>query len=83
MAAGPYFQRKTARQEGCEIDLLIHTRFTVYVCEIKFRKTIKGEIIREVQEKIRRLKYPDSMSIRPVLIYQGNCDTEISQLTFF
>lgn len=82
IAAGPYFQRKTTRQDGCEIDLLIYTRFTLYVCEIKFRKLIKGNIINEVQEKIRRLK-PSAISIRPVLIYQGELDAAVSQSDFF
>lgn len=83
MAIGPYFQRKTARQEGCEIDLLIYTRFTLYVCEIKFRKIIKGDVINEVQEKIRRLKRAEAISIRPVLIYQGKLDFTVSQSDFF
>lgn len=83
IAVGPYFQRETTRQKSCQIDLLIYTKFTLYVCEIKFRKTIKGEIINEIQEKIRRLKYPDSISIRPVLIYQGKLDTVISKSDFF
>lgn len=83
IAAGPYFQRKTMRQEGCEIDLLIHTRFTLYVCEIKFRKLIKGNIINEVNEKIKRLNYSGEMSIRPVLIYQGDLDATVTQNDFF
>ena len=36
----PFFQRKTLRTPGCQIDYLIQTRFrTLYVCEIKFKKT--------------------------------------------
>ncbi len=83
LATGPYFQRKTIRQEGCEIDLLIYTRFTLYVCEIKFRKSIKSEVIHEVQEKIRRLKNHPSISIRPVLIYHGKLDATVSRSDFF
>jgi hypothetical protein len=83
VAIGPYFQRKTVRQEACEIDLLIHTRFTLYVCEIKFRKIIKGIVINQVQEKIKRLKCPDPISIRPVLIYQGKLDSALSQSDYF
>lgn len=81
--AGPYFQRKTTRHEGCEIDLLIYTRFSIYLCEIKFRKKIKGDVINEVQEKIKRLKYDKSISIRPVLIYQGELDSTVTQSDFF
>ena len=83
IATGPYFQRKTARQDGCEIDLLIYTRFTLYICEIKFRKLIKSDVINEVQEKIKRLKNYHSMSIRPVLIYHGKLDTTVASSDFF
>lgn len=35
----PFFQNKTARQESCQIDYMIQTRFdTLYICEIKFSK---------------------------------------------
>ena len=37
VVAGPFFQKKTKRQKGCQIDLLIQTRYhTLYLCEIKF-----------------------------------------------
>lgn len=83
MAAGPYFQRKTIRQEACQIDLIIYTRLTLYVCEIKFRKLIQGEVIQEVQEKIRRLKYPRGLSVRPVLIYQGELEGVLLKSDYF
>jgi hypothetical protein len=35
----PYFQQKTKRRQGCQIDLLIQTHNNcLYVCEIKFSK---------------------------------------------
>ena len=43
--AGPYFQKKTQKRSGCQIDLLIETRYTLYVCEIKFRKKIEKSVI--------------------------------------
>lgn len=49
----PFFQNKTTRQKGCQIDFLIQTKFnTLYVVEIKFtRKQISSDVIEEVQEK--------------------------------
>lgn len=69
--AGPFFQRKTKRKKGCQIDLLIQTRQqTLYLCEIKFYASeIKSQVIEEVKEKIERLSYPRGFSIRPVLIH--------------
>jgi len=81
----PFFQHKTIRQEGCQIDYLIQTRFdTLYVCEIKFSKhPIKIEIIDEVQEKMRRLKAPRHVSRRAVLIHVNGVHDDIVDSRFF
>lgn len=75
---GPFFQRKTKRLAGCQVDLLIQTRHrSVYLCEIKYSKDpIRSSVIDEVQEKIRKIRLPRNSSIRPVLIHvNGVCDT--------
>ena len=82
-SASPYFQRTTQRHKACQIDLLIQTRHTLYVCEIKLRKKITRHIIPEVQDKIARLKKPKNMTIRPVLIYEGELDPCIEEEDFF
>ena len=51
--------------------MLIQTRHTLYVCEIRFRKHIQKKVIEEVQEKIKRLRISENISVRPVLIYAG------------
>ena len=36
---GPFFQSPTTKQQGCQIDYMIQTRFhTLYLCEVKFKK---------------------------------------------
>lgn len=81
----PYFQNKTVRQEGCQIDYLIQTRHdTLYVCEIKFlRKLVKTSVIAEVQEKIKRLKVPRYVSRRPVLIHVNGVADEVLEKQYF
>lgn len=81
----PYFQRKTSKQEGCQIDYLIQTRFNcLYVCKIKYKKdAIKSDIIDEMQEKLARVKIPKSFSYRPVLIHVNGVDVEIADSGFF
>ena len=71
IAEGPYFQRKTERIAGYQIDYMIQTRFDcLYVCEIKFSKNeIQEGIIHEIQEKIKWLKVPKHFSFRPVLVH--------------
>jgi hypothetical protein len=81
----PFFQRKTQRQRGCQVDYLIQTKYnTLYVCEIKFsRNPLASSIAREVAEKIDRLQIPRGMSCRPVLIYSGELSKGLLEDEFF
>lgn len=82
-SASPYFQNPTKKNPGNQIDLLIQTKYTVYVCEIKFCKTIGIEIIPEMIHKIENLKIPKTISFRPVLIYQGELSKQVVKENFF
>ena len=82
--AGPFFQRATKRNKGCQIDLLIQTRHnTLYLCEIKFSMSeIKSSVVEEVEQKIKQLSCPRGYSIRPILIHvngvsRGIIDSEL------
>lgn len=81
----PFFQRKTQRSSGCQIDYMIHTRFNIlFLCEIKFSKNQIGEeIINEVQEKINRLKRPKEFSCKPVLIHVNGVRDNVIESEFF
>lgn len=82
-SASPYFQNPTKSHPGCQIDLLIQTKYTTYVCEVKFCKTIGLDVIPEVMQKIERLKIPKTISLRPVLIYQGELSKQVVKENFF
>jgi uncharacterized protein len=81
----PYFQRKTQRTKGCQIDYLIQTRQrALYVCEIKFSKnTVPLTVIAEVKERIARLSLPRHVSYRPVLIHAGAIAEGIVEQDYF
>lgn len=81
----PYFQRKTSRFKGCQIDYMIQTRFnTLYVCEIKFSQNpIGASIIDELQEKINALKFPKRFSHRPVLVHVNGVTEEVINSNYF
>ncbi len=81
----PYFQRKTAKQQGCQIDYLIQTKYkTLYVCEIKFSSNkIKKNIINQVKEKIERIKLPRGYSCIPVLITASDVTEEVLNDAYF
>lgn len=81
----PYFQRATHRNQGCQIDYLIQTKYNnLYICEIKVtRSVIKRDVIDDVKEKIRRLKVPRYTSVRPVLMYLGDLHDEVIDADYF
>lgn len=83
ISASPYFQHATQRAKACQIDLLIQTKHTFYVCEIKFRKKIQPDIIETMKNKIETLKIPKTIFVRPVLIYEGELSPKILQEGFF
>lgn len=81
----PFFQRKTARIPGCQIDYLIQTKFGgIYVCEVKFSKNvISSSIIPEVQKKMDNFHYPKGYSCRPVLIHVNGVHEDVIDSGFF
>lgn len=81
----PFFQRKTARMQGCQIDYLIQTRLnSLFVCEIKFsRRSLGLSIIKEMEEKIARLSKPKGFTCFPVLIHVNGVDESIVESNYF
>lgn len=81
----PFFQNKTTRQDGCQVDYMIQTRFDcLYICEIKFSKhPIRENIIEEMMEKIDRIKIPRHVSCRPVLIHVNGVTDELIESRYF
>ncbi len=70
LSASP-FRKTSSRNGGCQIDLLLQTRKSVYVVEIKRKAEIGEEVEREVMEKVARLSIPRGISVRTALVYEG------------
>lgn len=81
----PFYQRKTRRHAGCQIDYLIQTRFGgLYVCEIRFSKEPVGtQILTEMKAKIAALDHPKSISYRPVLIHVNGVTPDVLDSNYF
>lgn len=81
----PFFQRKTLKNEACQIDYLIQTRLnTLYVCEIKFSKQeLKADLIPEVQKKLQKLVLPRGFSCFPVLIHVNGVQESVIEKEYF
>ena len=58
-------------RKGVQVDLLLQTRRSVCVVEVKRQREIGREIIDEVAEKVRRIPVRDGMSVRTALVYEG------------
>jgi uncharacterized protein len=83
--AGPFFQRATQRQKGCQIDLMIQTKYnTIYICEIKFSTSeVKPSVIEEMEKKIENMAAPKGVSIRPVLVHVNGISQAIRESEIF
>lgn len=83
--AGPFFQRATKRQKGCQIDLMIQTKHnTLYICEIKFSSSeIRNSVVEEMGKKIKYLASPKGLSIRPVLIHVNGVSQSVMESEVF
>jgi AAA+ ATPase superfamily predicted ATPase len=81
----PYYQRKTKRLVGCQVDYMIQTRMnTLFACELKFsQKELNTSIIQEVQQKIKNLQIPKNFSCLPVLIHVNGVSDEVIESEYF
>lgn len=85
VASGAYFQRQRTRQQGCQIDYLIQTKYkTLLVCEIKFSQNpISMSVISSVKDKITKLIVPRGFAVVPVLIHVGEVTETVSDAGYF
>jgi len=81
---GPFFQTKSERRKGCQVDYLIQAKNTLYICEIKFSKTPIGpKVIEEMKKKIEAIAIPKHVSFRPILIHVGGVTDEVIFRDYF
>lgn len=82
---GPFFQKQTKHNLGCQIDYLIQTKYnSLHLCEIKFSKGKIGiDVVKEVQDKISRLSSEKKFSIWPVLIHINGVTENVTHSGFF
>ena len=76
LSAAPYIRRPKSG-EGLQIDLLIQTKKSFFVVEVKRRRRIPYEVVDEVERKVKLLPVPADKSIRTALVYSGELDRRI------
>ncbi len=85
VSAAP-FHRKAAPKsgrKGLQVDLLLQTRQSVCIVEIKRQRHIGREIVAEVEEKCRRLARPAGVSLRTALVYDGELAPSVEADAYF
>ena len=63
--------------------MLVQTRKSVSVVEVKHCKKIGEEVEEEVAEKIRRLPLRKGVSVRTALVYLGELDPVVEGNAYF
>ena len=81
--ASPHTQKPKARRKGCQVDLLIATKHSLYVVEIKRRRRIDLDVVGEVMEKVERMQSSAGRSVRTALVYQGELSTRVQDEGYF
>ncbi len=73
VSAAPFRRPSSAKlgNKGVQIDLLVQTRMSVCIVEIKRRREIGREIVSEISEKCGRLPRRSGVSLRTALVYEG------------
>ena len=83
LSAAPYRQERTQRAEGCQIDLLVQTRRSVCIVEIKRRHDIGADVVDAVAAKVSRLRVARGTSVRTALVYEGHLSPSVREEGFF
>ena len=71
LSAAPWRTRGKGKGHGAQIDLLVQTRKSVCLVEIKRRRRIGEEAETEVARKIKALHIRPGISVRTALVYEG------------
>ena len=71
LSAAPYRRAREGATCGVQVDLLIQTKTTAYVVEIKRRNSIGAEIADEISDKAKVVGFRPGVSVRTALVYDG------------
>ena len=74
LSAEPYRRRAGKDYPGCQIDLLLQTERYAFVVEVKRQKSIGQKALDEIESQIAALPRKKSVSVRSVLVYDGELE---------
>ena len=65
-------QSRRASDRGVQVDLLLQTRRSIYLVEVRRRNELGHEVVDEMDEKVSRIKRPRGVSLKTALVYDGH-----------
>lgn len=83
ISAAPYSIPGRQGKPGLQIDLLIQTRKSICVVEIKRKSEIDESVEMEVAQKIARLGLPPEKSVKTALVYFGHLSPQLVENGYF
>ncbi|MBP5544017.1 MAG: ATP-binding protein [Kiritimatiellae bacterium] len=83
LSAAPFRLPGTKKEPGCQIDLLLQTRRSAVVVEVKRRREIGEEIEAEVARKVARLPVAPGVSVHTALVYDGHLSPVVHANGYF
>ena len=84
-SASPYCRQPAPKSgsAGVQVDLLLQTRQSICVVEIKRRRHIGREVVAEMAEKCRRIARPKDVSLKTALVYDGELAPSVEADGYF
>jgi len=79
----PYVKRGGKNERGVQVDLMIQTRRSVCLVEIKRKREIGEEVESEVAAKRARIRIPSDVTVRYALVYDGEIAEVVRGNAFF
>ena len=71
-SAAPFRRTKNSSGGGVQVDLMLQTRKSVYLIEIKRKAEIGREVEAEIEQKEARISLGKGKSFRRALVYEGH-----------
>lgn len=65
-------QSRRASDRGVQVDLLLQTRRSIYLVEVRRRNELGHEVVDEMDEKVSRIRRPRGVSLKTALVYDGH-----------
>ena len=83
VSAAPFRKVSRSAGSGVQVDLLLQTRRSIYLVEVKRRKELGHEVVDEMDEKVSRIRRPRGVAVKTALVYDGHLAKSVEADGYF